>query len=208
MNVGQAIAFQILQSVFVVLAAPLLVGWVNQCRAWLQNKSAPPLLTPYRVLLKLFIKEPVLAHNASSLFRVTPYILFGCMCLAAAIVPTLSGNLPFNTAADAIALVGLFALARVFLSLAAMDIGTAFGTLGARREMMIAAMQGALAFQKGLGAVHALSHPLGAYRNLKLHHGTLNSILLPPVIRFTESAGFSGDCLSRWIGCLWRYEKL
>jgi len=61
--------------------------------------------------------------------------------------------------------------------------------LEARREMMIAAMQGALAFQKGLGAVHALSHPLGAYRNLKLHHGTLNAILLPPVIRFNESVG-------------------
>lgn len=60
--------------------------------------------------------------------------------------------------------------------------------IDARREMMIAAMQGALAFQKGLGAVHALSHPLGAYRNLKLHHGTLNAILLPPVIRFNESA--------------------
>ena len=59
--------------------------------------------------------------------------------------------------------------------------------IDARREMMIAAMQGALAFQKGLGAVHALSHPLGAYRNLKLHHGTLNAILLPPVIRFNES---------------------
>lgn len=59
--------------------------------------------------------------------------------------------------------------------------------LDARREMMIAAMQGALAFQKGLGAVHALSHPLGGYRNLKLHHGTLNAILLPPVIRFNES---------------------
>lgn len=59
--------------------------------------------------------------------------------------------------------------------------------LEARREMMIAAMQGALAFQKGLGAVHALSHPLGGYRHLKLHHGTLNAILLPPVIRFNES---------------------
>ncbi len=56
----------------------------------------------------------------------------------------------------------------------------------ARREMMIAAMEGALAFQKGLGAVHALSHPLGGYRDLKLHHGTLNAILLPPVLRFNE----------------------
>jgi len=46
-------------------------------------------------------------------------------------------GLPFTTAADAIALVGLLAVARVFMSLAAMDIGTAFGTLGARREMMV-----------------------------------------------------------------------
>jgi formate hydrogenlyase subunit 4 len=53
------------------------------------------------------------------------------------IIPTLSTNLPLAPAADAIALVGLFALARLFISLAAMDIGTAFGTLGARREMLI-----------------------------------------------------------------------
>jgi hypothetical protein len=51
--------------------------------------------------------------------------------------PTLSTDLPLSPAADAIALVGLFALARVFISLAAMDVGTSFGTLGARREMLI-----------------------------------------------------------------------
>lgn len=131
------IAAQFTELVLAAVLAPLFTGWVNMCRAWLQNKSAPPVLTPYRVLVKLFGKEPVLAQNASPLFRITPYIIFGCMCLAAAIVPTLDINLPFNAAADAIALVGLFALARVFMSLAAMDIGTAFGTLGARREMMI-----------------------------------------------------------------------
>ena len=59
------------------------------------------------------------------------------MVLASAIIPTLSTDLPLAPAADAIALVGLFALARVFISLAAMDIGTAFGTMGARREMLI-----------------------------------------------------------------------
>jgi formate hydrogenlyase subunit 4 len=59
------------------------------------------------------------------------------MCCAAAIVPSLSTGLPFARAADAIALVGLFALARVFIALAAMDIGTAFGSMGARREMFI-----------------------------------------------------------------------
>ncbi len=128
---------QVLAIVAALLLGPLMTGWVNQCRAWLQNKSAPPLLQPYRMLHKLFHKDSVLAQNASQLFRAAPYIVFGCMVLASAIVPTLSTDLPLSPAADAIALVGLFALARVFISLAAMDVGTAFGTLGARREMFI-----------------------------------------------------------------------
>jgi formate hydrogenlyase subunit 4 len=89
------------------------------------------------MLRKLMAKDAVVAHGASPLFRIAPYIVFGCMVLAAAIVPTLGTDLPYAPAADAIALVGILALARVFISLAAMDIGTAFGTLGARREMMI-----------------------------------------------------------------------
>ncbi|HSQ04724.1 MAG TPA: NADH-quinone oxidoreductase subunit H [Burkholderiales bacterium] len=137
MNHASGIVFQILQSVLVVLIAPLVLGWVNQCRAWLQNKSGPGIWQPYKVLNKLFHKDAVLAHNASPLFRATPYILFGCMWLAVGIVPMLATSLPFAPAADVIALVGLFALARVFVALAGMDIGTSFGTLGARREMMI-----------------------------------------------------------------------
>jgi formate hydrogenlyase subunit 4 len=120
-----------------LLLAPLLTGWVNQCRAWLQNRRAPGLLQPYRTLAKLFEKEVVLAHGASPLFRAAPYFVFGCLVLAAAIVPTLGTDLPLNAAADAIALVGLLALARFFMALAGMDVGTAFGTLGARREMMV-----------------------------------------------------------------------
>jgi len=131
------IAFQILQSLFVVVAAPLLVGWVNTCRAWLSNRRGPGLLQPYHVILRLFEKEVVLAHHASPLFRWAPYIVFGCMWLAGGIIPVLATDLPFSPAADVIALVGVFALARVFISLAAMDTGTSFGTLGARREMMI-----------------------------------------------------------------------
>jgi len=120
-----------------VAAAPVLVGWVNQCRAWLQNKSAPSILLPYRGIRKLFHKDAVIAENASRLFRLAPYVVFGTMLTAAAVIPSIATRLPFTQAADAIALVGLLATARVFLSLAAMDVGTAFGTLGARREMMI-----------------------------------------------------------------------
>jgi formate hydrogenlyase subunit 4 len=134
---ASGLAAQFTELVLAVLLAPLLTGWVNQCRAWLQNKSAPGLLQPYRSLAKLFEKEVVLAHNASPLFRTAPYLVFGCLALAAAIVPTLGTDLPLNAAADAIALVGLLALARFFIALAGMDVGTAFGSLGARREMMV-----------------------------------------------------------------------
>jgi len=136
MSLGALLA-QALDVLVAVLAAPLLTGWVNQCRAWLQNKSAPPLLQQYRLLHKLFYKESVIAEDATPLFRMAPYVVFGSMALASAIIPALSTNLPLARAADALALVGLFALARVFIALAAMDIGTAFGTLGARREMLV-----------------------------------------------------------------------
>jgi formate hydrogenlyase subunit 4 len=128
---------QVLEMAVALATAPLFVGWVNQCRAWLQNRSAPSMLQPYRGIYKLFHKDAVIAENASSLFRIAPYVVFGTMVVAAAVVPSMSTRLPFSRAADAIALVGLFATARVFMSLAAMDVGTAFGSLGARREMMI-----------------------------------------------------------------------
>lgn len=61
----------------------------------------------------------------------------------------------------------------------------------ARYEMMMASMMGAMAFQKGLGAVHAMSHALGGLKSARLHHGALNAVLLPAVLRF--NAGHVGD---------------
>ena len=130
-------ATQLLEVVSATLAAPAFLGWVNQCRAWLQNRRAPSVLQPYYGLRKLLHKDAVLAENASSLFRAAPYVVFGTMVVAAAIIPSMGTGLPMSAAADGIALVGLLATARMFLSLAAMDVGTAFGSLGARREMMV-----------------------------------------------------------------------
>ncbi|KZE28183.1 iron-containing alcohol dehydrogenase [Chelatococcus daeguensis] len=67
--------------------------------------------------------------------------------------------------------------------------------LAARTELMMGALEGGLTFQKGLGAVHALSHALGSLKEPSLHHGTLNAILMPPVMRF--NAGHVGDKLAR-----------
>jgi 4-hydroxybutyrate dehydrogenase len=88
-----------------------------------------------------------------------------------------------NPPAEAIALDGLRRASR-YLERAVAD-GT---DREARWNMMSAAMEGAMAFQKGLGAVHALSHPLGSLEELKLHHGTLNAIFLPGVLRFNRPA--------------------
>ena len=68
MSITGGIIFQVLQSVLVLLIAPLFLGWVNQCRAWLQNRTGAGIWQPYRVLNKLFHKEAVLARNASPLF--------------------------------------------------------------------------------------------------------------------------------------------
>jgi len=136
----QTVVSQLAQTLLVVLLAPAMLGWVNQCRAWLQNRTGPGVLQPYRVLGKLFHKDAVLAHTASPIFRIAPYIQFGCMVLAASIIPVIEADLLLSPAADVIALVGIFALARVFSSLAAMDIGTAFGSLGARREMLVSSL--------------------------------------------------------------------
>lgn len=71
----------------------------------------------------------------------------------------------------------------------------------ARWEMMMASMEGAMAFQKGLGAVHSMSHPLGALPSPRLHHGTLNAVIMPTVLRFNESAvGDKYDTLRRVMG--------
>lgn len=86
-----------------------------------------------------------------------------------------------NPPAEAIALDGL-KRAVAFIERAVAD-GT---DREARKEMMMAALQGGLTFQKGLGAVHALSHPLGGLKEISLHHGTLNAVLLPAVLRFNE----------------------
>ncbi len=88
-----------------------------------------------------------------------------------------------NPPADAIALDGAGRLWR--------HIEPAFRDgqdMAAREEMMMGALMGGLAFQKGLGAVHSLSHALGGLKDVKLHHGTLNAILMPLVVRFNAPA--------------------
>lgn len=98
----------------------------------------------------------------------------------------------FNPPAEAIAVDGF---ARLWDALPkAFSNGS---DLAARSEVMMGALQGGLTFQKGLGAVHALSHALGGLKELKLHHGTLNAILMPPVLRVNASVPAAADKIRR-----------
>lgn len=132
--------FALFQALLFVAAAPLLVGWVRRVKSRLQNRRGPSLIQPYRDLYKLFGKEVLMAHTASRIFRAAPYIVFTSTWLAAAIVPLVAVHLPTAAIADVIVLVGFLALGRFFLALAGMDVGTAFGGMGASREMLISAL--------------------------------------------------------------------
>lgn len=131
---------EMLQILVLLAVAPAFTGWVRILKCWSQGRTSPGLFQPYRDILKLFSKDVVLAGNASWIFRVTPYLVFGVSVLAGGIIPTLSVDLPLAATADIIALVALFAIARFFTALAGMDIGTAFGGMGSSREMTIASL--------------------------------------------------------------------
>jgi formate hydrogenlyase subunit 4 len=134
------IAWQALQMLLVLALAPLVLGVTRKVRARLLRRVGPPAWQPYIDLWKLMHKEAVLAHNASWLYRATPYFVFAATWIAAALVPTYAANLMFSWSADLIAIVALLATARFALALAGMDVGTAFGGIGSSREMMIASL--------------------------------------------------------------------
>lgn len=128
-----------LQMIVVLALAPGLTGMVRKVKSRLTRRRGAPVIQPYRDLWRLLRKEVVLAHNASWLFRVSPYMIFAATWVAAALVPTFAIGLQFSWTADLIAIVALLACARFFLALAGMDIGTSFGGIGSSREMMIGA---------------------------------------------------------------------
>ena len=135
-----AFLVQGVQMALVLAAAPLLTGWVRKVKARWQRRQGASVIQPYRDLRRLLGKEVVLAENASWLFRTAPYLVFAFTWVAAALVPTFATGLIFSWTGDLIAIIGLLGAARFLLTLAGMDIGTAFGGIGASREAMIAAL--------------------------------------------------------------------
>ena len=128
------------QTLLALLLAPGLVGLIRWMKARLQNRRGAPAWQPYFELRKLLGKEVVVSRNASWLFRAAPFVIFGSTVAAAALVPVLAAPLTFDTMGDLIALVYLLVLGTFALALAGLDPGSAFGGMGASREMTVAAL--------------------------------------------------------------------
>ncbi|MFY9695866.1 MAG: NADH-quinone oxidoreductase subunit H, partial [Xanthobacteraceae bacterium] len=128
------------QMLLVLAGAPLLTGFIREVKARLLRRQGPPLIQPYRDLIKLMRKDVVLANSASWLFRVAPYLIFAATWVATSLVPTFRTGLLFSWSADLIAIIALLGSARFFLALAGLDVGTSFGGIGSSREVMIASL--------------------------------------------------------------------
>jgi formate hydrogenlyase subunit 4 len=128
------------QALLALLLAPGLVGFIRMVKARLQGRRGAPPWQPYYDLRKLFGKEAVVSRNASWLFRFAPYLIFTSTVAVTMLVPLIAAPLPFDAVGDLLMVVYLMLLGTFFLALAGLDPGTAFGGMGASREMTVAAI--------------------------------------------------------------------
>ena len=136
-NVMHTICHWLIFSLFVFLLPPLMVGILRKCKARLQNRLGASILQPFYDLNKFWRKDETVSETTSWIFRSTAAINCAVMLLLAALVPWLSFKPRFDNA-DLILVIYMFALARFFSVLAALDAGSAFGGFAASREVTLA----------------------------------------------------------------------
>lgn len=126
--------------IVLLVAAPLLQGWIKKVKAFWQMRRGPSLLQPYRDIRKFLGKEEVISEHTSWIFLVTPSLVLGSTLLASLVVPGPWGWAPMNAYGSIFWLVASFGLARFFLTLAGLDAAGSFGGMGSSRELFVAAL--------------------------------------------------------------------
>ncbi|ELB86590.1 respiratory chain complex I subunit 1 family protein [Rhodococcus opacus] len=124
----------------VLVGAPLLVGVMRQITARLEGRAGAGVGQPWRDLRKQMGKERITPEGSSIVFTAAPLIVFSTVFVIAAVSPFLTTRSHLDGVADLFAVVGLLLLGTVALALGALDTGTAFGGMGASREVMVAAL--------------------------------------------------------------------
>ena len=134
------VAGGIVQPLLIVAGSPLLVGVMRQVRARLEGRAGAGIGQPWRDLRKLLRKERITPRGTSEMFRLAPLVLVATTLVVAVVAPFVATDSAVDPAADLFAVVALLALGAVALALAGLDTGTAFGGMGASREMTILAL--------------------------------------------------------------------
>jgi formate hydrogenlyase subunit 4 len=129
----------LIQTAVLLVLAPLLTGIIRKLKAWMQSRRGPPIFQPYLDLAKLMRKGSVVSKDASWLTSITPYVCLISMVVAALLVPAFVTE-SFGFLGDLIVLVYLFAMARFFMALTALDAGSTFGGMGSSREMLVSSL--------------------------------------------------------------------
>jgi formate hydrogenlyase subunit 4 len=158
MSSALALAATGLQVVGLLVGAPLVVGGMRQVRARLEGRAGGGIGQPWRDLRKQLRKQQLIPAGTTIVFALAPAVLAGSALLIAAIAPLISTGSPLDSSAYLFAVVGLLFLGTLALALAGLDTGTAFGGMGASRELTVAA----LVEPTILLAVFALSIPVGS----------------------------------------------
>ncbi|MGI0049956.1 MAG: respiratory chain complex I subunit 1 family protein [Nitrososphaera sp.] len=135
-----AAAVGIAQAAAMIALAPLLTGIMRKVKARAQKRMGASVLQPYYDLFKLMKKDEVVSDQSSWVFRSAPWVMIAATITAALFVPAFLPFSPFGTVGDILVVLGLFGLARFFMMLAGLDVASAFGGLGASREMMISSL--------------------------------------------------------------------
>ena len=150
------ITVDVLQALILILGAPLVRGIIARLKARLQRRRGASIWRPYAELFKLIRKEELVPPTSSAIFHLAPIVLFGATACAAAFVPVVHASALLGSRGDFFLLVYLLALGRFFLSLGALDGGSAFGGMGASREALVSSLAEA-PFLLGLVALAVLS---------------------------------------------------
>jgi formate hydrogenlyase subunit 4 len=140
-HLSSAILIQVLQSLVVLVFAPLYAGVLTRAEAVLASRRGPSVLQPYRDLAKLLRKGSVISDQASWIFRITPFVAFACYLTVSVIVPVITDTpLPLAFLADLIGGAFVLTLASFMTSLAGLDTASPPGGLGASRASWIGSM--------------------------------------------------------------------
>jgi formate hydrogenlyase subunit 4 len=198
---GAALLVALAQAILVGAGAPLVVGCIRTLKARLQGRRGATPLQPYRDLRKLLAKEAVVAETTSWVFRFTPYLLAAIMLVIALGVPLLVTRPAFGFAGNIVLVMYLMLLGTFFLALAGLDAGSAFGGMGASREVVVAALAEptvilaifSLSLQAGTTNLGGIVERLGEARLLALHPGHLLAGLAFFIVMIAETGRLPVD---------------